>query len=170
MVTCRLVFPCFLHVASVYLLLIYPRFSQAASVYLVFVFPRFSPAACVHLVFVVPRLMQVALNTWLFQARKSRFKQSGYRIYLNKRLPRISAAFETKFLGAAVPMRRLFEECRMIPYSRNSVKSKTTLEMSFLQKRVVVEGGVRSELSEDTTEKCWNRWMVTMKRRFYYWP
>ena len=139
------VFPRFSQAASVYLVFVFPRFSQAASVYLVFVFPRFSQAVCVHVVhvvFVVPRFLQVASNTWLFQARKSRLKQNGFRIYSNKRLPRISAAFETKkFISAAVPMRRLFEEFRIIPYSKNSVKSKTTLEMSFLQKWVVVEGG-----------------------------
>ena len=33
----------------------------------------------------------------------------------------------------------------------------------FSSKEVVVAGRVRSELSEDTTEKCRNAWMVKMK-------
>ena len=43
-----------------------------------------------------------------------------------------------------------------ISYNLNTIikrNSKTALKMPFLQKRVVAEGGVRSELSEDNTEK-----------------
>ena len=79
---------------------------------------------------------------------------TGYRIYSNKRRPRISAARGTKQVNkrglrirAAVPMRRLLEEFRISKKPLQS-NSKTALEISFSSKAMLFSSNLeRSDSS-----------------------